>query len=95
MASLGRRLRAKLRKSIRERGKIKIREYLKELKKGEKVIIKIDSSYQKGMPLPRFHGKIGIVEGKEGKFTYLVKIRDGGKEKIIKSHVIHLRRFGG
>jgi large subunit ribosomal protein L21e len=58
---------------------------------GEKVVIKIHPSVQKGRPHPRFQGRIGEIIGKQGK-AYIVKIKDGKKEKKIISLPIHLKK---
>ncbi len=46
---------------------------------------------QKGMYLPRFHGRIGVVKGQRGK-CYEVAIKDGSKEKILIVHPVHLKK---
>jgi len=43
------------------------------------------------MPHPKFHGLTGTIVGKRGN-SYLVKIRDKKKEKIIISRPEHLRK---
>jgi len=83
------RTRKKLKKEIR--GLPPVNAFLKEFKIGEKVIIKIEPAVHRGMPFPRFHGRIGEIVGKRGR-AYLLKIRDGGKEKLIISHPVHLKR---
>lgn len=85
-----RKSRDKLSKHVRERGKIKIREILKELKEGDTVAIVIDPSFHYGMPNPRFYGLIGKVLRKRGE-CYEVLIRDKEKEKIIIAHPAHLK----
>lgn len=87
---LRRKSRDKLSKNIRERGKIKIREILKELNIGDIVSIKIDPSYHIGMPHPRFHGLTGKVINKRGD-CYEIEINDKGKRKIIIAHPAHLK----
>ena len=61
--------------------KLKITDVLKELSIGEKVAIVTNPSYHYGMPFRRFHGKVGEVIGKRGR-SYLVKFKDGNKEKV-------------
>jgi large subunit ribosomal protein L21e len=46
------------------------------------VVIKIDSSVQKGMPHKRFHGKIGTVIDKRGR-SYVVNVSQGDALKEI------------
>ena len=86
-----RKTRGKLRKNIRQKGKISIRKYFQKFEIGDKVIFKAEPAVQKGMYHPRFHGKVGIVTGKTGK-CYDIKIKDGKKEKLFKVHPIHLVR---
>jgi len=83
------RTRKKLKKKVR--GLPPVNAFLKEFEVGEKVVIKIEPSVHKGMPLPRFHGRIGEVIGKRGR-AYLVKIKDGGKEKVLISLPVHLKK---
>ncbi|WP_423792352.1 50S ribosomal protein L21e [Methanocaldococcus indicus] len=85
-----RKTRKKLSKKPRERGLYPITRALREYKEGEYVAIKIDPSVHKGMPHPRYHGRTGVVVGKQGK-AFLVKIRDGGKEKILIAFPQHLK----
>ena len=81
--------RYKLKKKVREKG-IKIRRALQEFEVGQRVHIIIDSSVQKGMPHPRFHGRTGVVIGVRGR-SYLVEITDGGKKKTIIARPEHLK----
>jgi len=85
--------RSRTRKKLRKKwkGLPPVNEFLKKFEVGEKVVIKIEPSVHKGMPFPRFHGRVGVVIGKRGK-AYLVKIEDGKKEKLIISHPVHLKR---
>ena len=71
--------RNKLKREVRE--KFKPSDYLREFKENEKVIIKPTPISQKGMPYPKFTGKIGTIIGKRGR-AYLVLIKDKDKEKI-------------
>ncbi len=82
--------RKKLRKKRRERGKFSISRFLAEYEEGTKVVISPEPSFHKGMPFRRFIGKIGTVIGRRGR-SYIVKIRDGGKDKILFIHPAHLR----
>jgi len=83
-----RRTRTLFRKKARER--TSITKSLQEFKLGEKVLIKLESSAPKGRPFKRFYGKVGMVTKKRGK-SYIIKIKDGNKEKEIISSPIHLR----
>lgn len=85
-----RKSRNKLKKDRRNKGKISLTEYFKELKIGDKVVLKAEPSYQKGMYHIRFHGKVGKVVGKKGN-CYFVEINDNGKTKKLVIHPIHLK----
>lgn len=87
-----RKTRSKLKKSIANRGKISITAFLQEFNGGEKVVLKADPSYQKGMYFPRFHGKVGVVKGRRGN-SYEVEIKDFRKHKTLFVHPVHLKRL--
>ena len=87
-----RKTRHKLRKSIKERGKISISNYLYEFKLGDKVVLKAEPAVQSGMYFPRFHGIIGVVAGKQGN-CFKILIKDINKEKTIIVHPIHLKQW--
>lgn len=84
------------RKGTRNLLKVKARErppitrYLQEFKIGSKVVIKPNPSSHKGMPFKRFFGRTGTVINKKGK-SYIIKIKDGKKEKDIISRPEHLK----
>jgi large subunit ribosomal protein L21e len=90
-ASFKRKTRGKLSKEFRTKGKISIRNYFQHFKNGDKVVLKAEPAIAKGMYYPRFHGKNALVIGKQGD-CYQVLIKDGGKEKMIIVHPIHLMR---
>jgi large subunit ribosomal protein L21e len=78
----------RLRKSIREKGKVRLSEYFKELKEGDKV------AFKPSLEFPcyyhrRYRGLAGKVIGKRGK-CYIVEVFKGGKRKLIITHPIHL-----
>ena len=64
---------------------------LKQYEPGDKVLIKIDPSVHSGMPFRRFYGKVGEVVSKRGR-AYLIKVKDGGKKKIVIAEPAHLRQ---
>jgi len=76
-------------KSVRQKGILPITRIIKSFKPGDKVHIKIEPSYPKGMPHPRFHGRTGLIKGKKGR-AYEIKLRDGNKEKSVIAHPVHL-----
>ncbi len=86
-----RKTRYELQKHKREKGKISISRYFQKFKDGDKVVIKIDPSVQKGVFHPRFHGKAGVIKGKKGS-CYEVLIKDLKKQKTILVHPIHIRK---
>lgn len=83
------RTRRKLRKKVREK-RLRVTKYLQEFKEGDRVCIKIEPASHKGMPHPRYVGKIGIVKGRRGR-AYIIEIRNGGKVKTIISRPEHLK----
>ena len=79
------------RKSIRSRGKLQLSRYFQELNEGDFVAI----SREQAVPVnfgKRLQGITGVVEGKRGK-AYIVKIRDGNKEKRLLIEPIHLKKI--
>ena len=77
------------RRRAHEKGKLSIRSFMQTFTLGQKVLLKANTSYQKGMYFRRFHSKIGEVKGKRG-LCYEVAIKDGGKTKIMLVHPVHL-----
>lgn len=73
---------------LRDKGKVRIRRYMKEFSENDRVSITIDASYQ-NIPHPRFQGRSGSIVSKQGR-AYFVKISDGGKEKTILVNPEHL-----
>ncbi|MBS7632862.1 50S ribosomal protein L21e [Candidatus Bathyarchaeota archaeon] len=78
-----------LRKEPRERGKIRLSKLLYEYQPGNSVIIKIDSSVQKGMPHKRYHGRVGTIVDKRGR-SYVISITQGDAVKEIVVRPEHL-----
>jgi len=74
---------------VRDKGKIKIRQYLAEFKVGDKASISINPSFQ-SIPHPRFKGKTGEIVGKQGR-SYFLLVKDGGKTKKIIVQPEHLK----
>ncbi len=87
-----RKTRSLLRKKAREKGKIGLSRILREYKPGDRVIVKLDSSVQKGMPHRRFHGRIGIIEETRGQ-AYVVNVTQGNAVKEIIARPEHLEPF--
>jgi len=83
------RTRKKLKTGLRRRG---ITRFLRKFSVGDKVVIKIDPSSHRGMPFPRFKGRVGTIIGKRGR-AYIVEIKNGNKVKKIISMPEHLEIF--
>lgn len=82
--------RAKSRQKLSAKGpKATVNRLLQDFDKGQKVIVKINASIHSGFPARRFHGKTGVVEGKQGK-ACIVSVKDGSKLKRIIAHPVHL-----
>ncbi len=86
-----RKTRQKLSRSAKDKGRLFITAYMQEFKVGERVVLKADSSHQKGMYFPRYHGKSAIVKAKQGK-CYVVVMKDGKKDKDLIVHPVHLKK---
>ncbi|MBU2633821.1 MAG: 50S ribosomal protein L21e [Nanoarchaeota archaeon] len=86
-----RKTRYKLKKNIRNRGKLSLTNYLQKLKNNDKVLLKAEPAVQTGMYFPRFHGKTGTIKNKIGK-CYEVEIKDGKKIKTLIVHPVHLKK---
>ena len=56
---------------------------------GEKVVVKLDPGTHKGMPHPRYHGRVGTVEERRGR-AYVVRIVEGGKTRELMIRPEHL-----
>lgn len=78
-----------LRKKPREKGKTGLSKILRDYASGDKVVIKINPSVQKGMPHRRYHGRIGIVAEKRGR-AYIVNVTQGNATKQIIVRPEHL-----
>ena len=80
-------------KRIREKGKIRLSEYFKSLKEGDRVSIIREKSLPVNF-LHRMQGRSGTVTGKRGG-AYIVSIKDIGKEKTYIIKPIHLKKLQG
>ena len=87
-----RKTRSKFKKNIRKRGKLSLTRYFQEFNPKDKVYLKADPGYQKGMYFRRFHGKSGIIKRKKGT-CYEVLIKDGNKQKVLIVHPVHLQKW--
>jgi large subunit ribosomal protein L21e len=78
-------------KPIRTRGKLQLSRYFQELEKGDFVAISREKAAQSNFE-KRLQGITGVVEEKRGK-AYMVKFKDGNKEKRILIEPIHLKKI--
>ncbi|MEM1988678.1 MAG: 50S ribosomal protein L21e [Candidatus Woesearchaeota archaeon] len=88
----GRKSRSLKRKNIREKGKIKISQYLQEFNEGDKVMLIYEPSVHEGRYHHRFYGKVGTICGKQGD-CYIVKVKDLNAEKKVVVHPVHLKKL--
>jgi len=86
-----RKSRHKLTKGLRAKGKVSLSRYFQKLEIGDKVCLKAEPSIHKGMYLPRFHSKIGILKAKKGT-CYEVLIKDQNKQKTLIVHPVHIKK---
>jgi large subunit ribosomal protein L21e len=77
--------------TVREKGKLSIRRFLQSLEIGERVTLKAQPTYQNGLYFRRYHGKNGIVIGKQGD-CYKVEIKDFNATKTVIVHPAHIKR---
>lgn len=78
-------------KQIRERGKIRLSEYFKELKEGDVVAVVKEASLSSNFP-KRIQGRTGTIESKRGR-AFIVKLKDLNEEKRYIIEPIHLKRL--
>jgi len=79
------------RRKMRKRGDVSPNDFLKEFEIGESVQLDIEPSSHRGMPHPRFQGKIGKVVDRSGD-SYRVKLKEGNKEKEMNVKPEHLKQ---
>ena len=89
-----RKARYKLRKEIRQRGKMSITRFVQSFKEGQKVHLILESSMHKGEFHTQYFGKTGTIKAMRGK-CYEVIINDGNKEKMLIVHPVHLKASNG
>jgi len=87
---LRRKTRDILKKHYKTKGKVSLTKYFQKFNDGDKVVLKAEPGVQKGMYYKRYHGKEGIVMGKQGN-CYQVLIKDFRMDKMIIVHPIHLK----
>lgn len=78
------------RNKLKQRVRPVITKFLQDFTIGQNVVITLEPSSHKGMPFPRFKGKMGKIVEKRGN-SYIVEIKDGNKLKQIISRPEHLK----
>jgi large subunit ribosomal protein L21e len=71
---------------------MKLSKLLYEYQPGTQVVVKIDSSVQKGMPHRRYHGRVGTVLNKRGR-SYVVSVSQGDAIREIIVRPEHLEPY--
>jgi large subunit ribosomal protein L21e len=79
------------RKPVRKRGKLQLSRYFQELKIGDFVAISREKTLAVNFK-KRLQGITGEVEEKRGR-SWLIKIKDGNKEKRLLIEPIHLKKI--
>ncbi|MBS3150467.1 50S ribosomal protein L21e [Candidatus Woesearchaeota archaeon] len=86
-----RKTRSKLKKNIKQRGKISFSRYFQTFSENDRVYLNAEPAVQEGIYFPRFHNKVGTIKGKKGR-CYEVQIKDGKKQKMLIVHPVHLKK---
>ena len=87
-------VRAKTRHKFRTHGiKPTVNQLLQDFNEGQSVVIKVNGGVHAGLPGRRFHGKTGVVVGKQGK-ACVVEDKDGHMLKTVIAHPVHLKAAG-
>ncbi len=79
------------RKNRRECGKLSLSKYFQEFDEGDRVAIVREHSEHPKFP-ERIQGLSGMIIGKRG-YAYIVKIKEGGKEKVHIIQPVHLKKL--
>ncbi len=85
------RTRGTLTKEVRERGRPPVTRYLQTFEVGDHVIVRLEPSEPRGMPHPRYQGRVCVVLERVGR-AYRVEFRDGQKRKELIANPVHLAR---
>jgi len=91
VGSTRRKTRKKLTKEKRDSGKLSLTKYFARFNPEEKVVLNAEPSVQKGCYHIRFHGKVGVIKGRQGR-CYKVSIKDGSKQKTLIVSPVHLMK---
>ncbi len=79
------------RKQIRQRGKIRLSEYFKELKTGDRVAVVRELSENPKFPY-QLQGRSGVVAGRRGR-AFIIKMMDFNQQKTHIIPAIHLKKL--
>lgn len=90
IGSKQRKTRHKFLRHYKEKGKISLSKYFQVFGADQRVSLKINPAVSKGQFFRRFHGYTGTITGKMKGSCYEITIRDGGKDKLLYVHPIHL-----
>jgi large subunit ribosomal protein L21e len=80
-------------KKVRQRGMPSLGKLLQTYTEGDRVDIIIDSAIHGGQPHKRYHGRVGIIQGRRGR-SYEVETTLGKKTKLLIIRPEHLRPSG-
>lgn len=82
---------AKTRKKFRrKKGILTVNKILVKYEPGTKVQIDTDSSFHRGLPFRRYHGKVATVKKMRGNCCELT-LMSGNKPKLLIVHPVHLK----
>ncbi len=70
-------------------GKTRLKDYIKEFKLNDRVIIKISPPDHRTMPYSKFKGSAGVIKGIMGR-SYIIETRTGGKHKTVITRPEHI-----
>jgi len=76
-------------KKIRDKGKLKLSSYFKNIEDGARVAVVDERGVRMNFP-KRLRGMSGVVNKSRGKFKE-VTIKDGNKPKLFVIHPVHLK----
>jgi large subunit ribosomal protein L21e len=87
-----RKTRHKLVRNAKDKGKITTSTFFQNLEAGDTVVLHPNPAVQKGIFSFRYVGRHAVVMGRTGD-CYEVLMRDGGKEKKLIVHPVHLKKI--
>lgn len=66
--------------------------YFMPYKVGDNAVLFAEPAVQRALYHQRFHGTAGEIIGKRGS-CYQLRIKDGGKSKVVIVHPVHLKKL--